>query len=259
MIPADTPFLLAFLIGGVAMTVMVAMRYLMASGMFALITARARPGLYNGLGKQIGREIRWSLIAAFIYGVPAGIVFWLWNHHGYALIYTAWDDYPLWYLPVSVLIYLFAQDSWFYWTHRLMHKPNWFRIAHAVHHDSRPPTAWTAMSFHPIESVTGAIVIPVLVFIVPIHLAMLGIVLTVATVMGVTNHMGWEIFPRWLVHSPLGRWLITASHHEKHHEDYRCNFGLYFRFWDRVCGTDKGLSKRLVTQSGHPSAQPEAQ
>ncbi len=69
--------------------------------------------------------------------------------------------------------------------------------------------------------------------------------------MGVTNHMGWEMFPRWVVHSPLGKWLITASHHERHHEEYQCNFGLYFRVWDRLCGTDKGLSQRIVAAVGH--------
>jgi sterol desaturase/sphingolipid hydroxylase (fatty acid hydroxylase superfamily) len=75
-------------------------------------------------------------------------------------------------------------------------------------------------------------------------------VLSIATIMGVTNHMGWEMFPRWLVHAPLGNWLITASHHERHHEEYKCNFGLYFRFWDRLCGTDRGLSRRMVADTG---------
>jgi lathosterol oxidase len=76
-----------------------------------------------------------------------------------------------------------------------------------------------------------------MVFVVPIHISALGVVLTIATVMGVTNHMGWEMFPRWLVHSRAGEWLITASHHERHHEDYQCNYALYFRFWDKLCGT----------------------
>ena len=123
-----------------------------------------------------------------------------------------------------------------------MHRPLAFRAAHAVHHASRPPTAWAAMSFHPIEALTGAVVIPVLVLFVPIHLAALGLVLAIMTLMGITNHMGWEIFPRALIHSSLGGWLITASHHHRHHEHYRCNYGLYFRFWDRLCGTDRGLS-----------------
>ncbi|RPF72747.1 sterol desaturase family protein [Aurantiacibacter spongiae] len=232
----------AIVLSALAMTGIVAARYALASGAFALATSRRRPGLYDRLGKQIGREIRWSLVSAAIYGIPAGVVAWGWQERGWTRIYTEWTALPLWYLPVSLLIYLFAHDSWFYWTHRLMHRPRLFRIAHAVHHASRPPTAWAAMSFHPIEAVTGAVVIPLLVFLVPVHVAVLALVLTIMTVMGVTNHMGWEMFPARFVHSPLGKWLITASHHHVHHQAYNCNYGLYFRFWDRLCQTDRGLS-----------------
>ena len=234
--------LLALFLASLAMTAIVALRYLATSGGFALATTRVRPGLYHGLAPQIRREIVWSLVSAAIYGIPAGIVAWGWQELGWTRITTSWDAQPLWYLPVSVFIYLFAHDTWFYWTHRAMHRPRLFRIAHAVHHASRPPTAWAAMSFHPAEALTGAVVIPALVFIVPIHAAMLGLVLAIMTVMGVTNHMGWEIFPRRLVHSRVGRWLITASHHQRHHDEYRCNYGLYFRFWDHLCGTDRGLA-----------------
>jgi len=66
-------------------------------------------------------------------------------------------------------------------------------------------------------------------------------VLTILTVMGITNHMGWEMFPTWLVKGRAGKWLITASHHQLHHQRNKCNYGLYFRFWDRLCGTDGGL------------------
>jgi len=225
-----------------AMSAIVAVRYVLSSGGFALATRSVRPGLYAGLGPQIRMEIGWSLASALIYGVPAGVVAWGWQAFGWTRIYTDVHAMPLWYLPVSLLAYLLAHDTWFYWTHRLMHRPRWFRIAHAVHHASRPPTAWAAMSFHPVEALTGAAVIPALVFLVPIHVAVLALVLTIMTVMGVTNHMGWEMFPRRLVHSRIGDWVITASHHNLHHEQYRCNYGLYFRLWDRLCGTDAGLS-----------------
>ncbi|WNO53825.1 sterol desaturase family protein [Stakelama saccharophila] len=231
----------AICLSAVAMTAIVGARYIVASGGFALATRLTRPGLYAGLDRQMRREIGWSLASAAIYGVPAGIVAWAWHDLGWTRIYTDLDARPLWYLPVALFLYLFAHDSWFYWTHRWMHRPKWFRIAHAVHHASRPPTAWAAMAFHPVEALTGAIVIPLLVFFVPVHVGVLGIVLTIMTVMGVTNHMGWEIFPRFVWAGPLGRWLITASHHQRHHERYGCNYGLYFRFWDRVCGTDDGL------------------
>jgi lathosterol oxidase len=226
----------------VAMTLIVALRYLVTSGAFAWATRVVRPGLYQGLEPQIRREIGWSLASAAIYGIPAGVVAWGWQQAGWTRIYTDFAAYPLWYLPLSVLLYLFAHDTWFYWTHRWMHRPWLFRQAHAVHHASRPPTAWTAMSFHPWEAVTGALVIPALVLFIPIHVAMLGLVLAIMTLMGITNHMGWELFPARLVHSRLGGWLITASHHQRHHENYQCNYGLYFRVWDRLCGTDRGLS-----------------
>jgi Delta7-sterol 5-desaturase len=226
------------LFSALAMTLI---RYLISSGGFAWATKRRFPDLYDGLSPQIRREIAWSLASAAIYGIPAGVMAWGWQNRGWTRIYDDIHAWPLWMVPLSVLAFLVAHDCWFYWTHRWMHQPTPFRIAHAVHHASRPPTAWAAMSFHPWEAVTGAVVIPVLVMVIPIHVAALGLVLTIMTVMGVTNHMGWEIFPRFMVTGKLGDWLITATHHQRHHDEYRGNYGLYFRFWDRFCGTDRGL------------------
>jgi len=226
-----------------SMTAIVALRYLAVSGGFAWLTRLRSAGLYRGQGKQIRREIYWSLASAGIYGAPAGLLAWGWQAHGWTRVYTDVAAYPLWWLPASVLVYLLLHDAWFYWTHRWMHRPALFRVAHAVHHASRPPTAWAAMSFHPLEAITGAVVIPALVLTIPIHVSALFVVLAVMTVMGVTNHMGWEMFPRLLVRGRAGDWLITASHHQRHHQQYGCNYGLYFRFWDRLCDTDRGLGE----------------
>jgi Delta7-sterol 5-desaturase len=236
-----TPF--GLFVSMALMSLIVGGRYLVTSGLFAWATNLRHPGLYTGLAAQIRREIGWSLASAIIYGAPAGFVAWGWSTYGWTQVYTDVAAMPVWYLPVSIVLFLIAHDTWFYWTHRLMHRPWWFRKAHAVHHDSRPPTAWAAMSFHPYEALTGAVVIPVLVCVIPIHFAALGVVLMIMTVMGITNHMGWEIFPRFMVNGPLGSWLITATHHQQHHDMYRGNYGLYFRFWDKACGTDTGLGR----------------
>ena len=241
------------------MTLIVGIRYIAVSGGFAWLTKRKFAGLYDEQSEQIRREILWSLASAAIYGAPAGIVAWGWRERGWTRIYSNAADYPLWWLPVSVLVYLILHDTWFYWAHRLMHRPNWFKLAHAVHHASRPPTAWAAMSFHPIEAISGAVLIPALVFLIPIHWGALLTVLLVMTVMGVTNHMGWELFPRWLVNGPAGEWLITASHHQRHHDKYLSNFGLYFRFWDRLCGTDRGLGSFSDAPSTPPQRSSEPQ
>lgn len=243
---------LALLFSLVAMVLIVTARYFAVSGLFAWMTGHRFPGRMAGQRAQIRREIAWSMASAAIYALPAGFVAWGWQRFGWSEIYTDPNAFPLWYMPVSLIVYLLLHDGWFYWTHRAMHRPRLFRLFHAVHHDSRPPTAWAAMSFHWGEAISGAILIPALLFIIPIHVAMLGLVLTIMTVMGVTNHMGWEIFPSALVNGRAGRWLITATHHQRHHDRYRGNYGLYFRHWDRLCGTDLGLGSFVSNDGGGP-------
>jgi sterol desaturase/sphingolipid hydroxylase (fatty acid hydroxylase superfamily) len=237
------PTLLA--IGTAQTTLIVLVRYFATSGGFAWWTARrgitAGPQDAGRRARQIRSEIGWSIVSAVIYGIPAGIMIAGWRYFGLSAIEagaTGWAG-ALWWAP-SIALYLFLHDSWFYWTHRWMHGPRLFKTVHAVHHASKPPTAWAAMSFHPWEALSGALLIPVLAFVIPIHISALAVVLTIATVMGVTNHMGWEMFPARWVDGWFGRHFITASHHEAHHKYYTCNYGLYFRFWDRLCGTDKG-------------------
>ena len=191
------PMVAAILLSALAMSVIVGVRYLLASGGFALATRIRQPGLYRGLERQMGREVRWSLLSAFIYGVPAGVVAWGWQARGWTRIYSDAGAFPLWYLPVSVLLYLAAHDTWFYWTHRWMHRPRLFRIAHAVHHTSRPPTDWAAMSFHPWEALAGAVVLHALVFLIPIQHGAHAFLMPNLTGQGSSHHMGRAIFPGW--------------------------------------------------------------
>ncbi|MGB3721746.1 MAG: sterol desaturase family protein [Pacificimonas sp.] len=249
--------MLTLLTATIGFTFIVALRYLAGSGLFASLTSRYRPGLHKTARalRQQARERRYSFIAAAIYGIPAGFVFWTWKQHGLTQLYTDPGAWPLWYLPASVLIYLAAHDTWFYWTHRAMHGRRLFPLMHRVHHDSRPPTAWAAMSFHWTESASGALLFPLLVYIVPIHIGALGLVLAIATLFGVTNHLGWEIFPARLVNGTFGRLVITASHHHRHHQAYNSNYGLYFRFWDRICRTDQGLSGDFGREESQAAAR----
>ena len=238
---------LPLIIGTLETMAIVMVRYFAASGGFAWWTARrgivAGPADPIRRRRQVGAEIRWSVISALIYGLPAGLMLAAWRFYGLTSIRLDFGGIggAIWW-PVSIALYLFLHDTWFYWTHRWMHAPTLFARVHAVHHASKPPTAWAAMSFHPWEALSGALLIPVLAFVIPIHWSALGVVLTIATVMGVTNHMGWEMFPARWVQGWFGRHIITASHLETHHQRYNCNYGLYFRFWDQRCGTDKGLA-----------------
>ena len=229
----------------IALTAIIAVRYLVVSGLFYWALwgrdqsrVRAIKLMDRPLKPHAVRnEIRWSLIACAIYAVPAALILELWQLGGTA-IYSDLGNYPLWYLPLSIGIYLFLHDTYFYWIHRLMHVKSLYPIMHRVHHDSIPNNPWASFSFHPWESIAGAVFIPALLMVIPIHVGGLLFILLIMTMNAVFNHSGYEIFPQWWLKGWPGRSLITAAHHDLHHLRYTYNYALYFRFWDKLMGTD---------------------
>jgi sterol desaturase/sphingolipid hydroxylase (fatty acid hydroxylase superfamily) len=196
----------------------------------------------NPTRATITNEIQLSTLSAFIYALPAAIVLEMWKAGGTAIyggLPTSLMD-VLW-LPISAALYLFAQDTWFYFTHRLMHHPKLFKHTHAGHHRSVQPTPWASFSFDPIEAASMAWLLPVMALFVPIHWMTALVILMLMTVNAVFNHAGWEVYPKRWIEGGFGRHIITASHHNLHHTKFRGNYGLYFRFWDKVMGTDRGL------------------
>jgi sterol desaturase/sphingolipid hydroxylase (fatty acid hydroxylase superfamily) len=90
-----------------------------------------------------------------------------------------------------------------------------------------------------------AVIIPIMLLIIPIHTSMLILLLILMTVFGVINHLGYEVYPRsWMKGFWAEHW-ITPSHHTLHHHKFNCNYGLYFRFWDKVMGTDVIQEEKL--------------
>ncbi len=190
-------------------------------------------------------EVKMSLISSLIYAIPGAIVMESFKMGGTAIYTGGTNILTLAYIPVSIFVYLFIHDSYFYWTHRVMHHPLLFRATHLTHHRSRQPTPWAAFSFHPWESIISAWLLPVCAFFIPIHAGAVFFLLIFMTLCSVVNHAGWEIFPKFLTDNLFGKIFISASHHNVHHKDYNANYGLYFRFWDYWMGTDKGLDKGL--------------
>ena len=194
---------------------------------------------------MIKHEITLSTLSAFIYAAPAAIIVEMWKAGGTAL-YTAIPQ-DLWgwsWIIISAMIYLFAQDTWFYWTHRIMHHRKIFKWAHAGHHKSVQPTPWASFSFDAIEALSAAWLLPVMALFIPLHMGAALTLLMVMTINAVFNHAGWEVYPQSWVEGWWGRHIITASHHNRHHTQFKGNYGLYFRFWDKIMGTDTGLILR---------------
>jgi Delta7-sterol 5-desaturase len=181
---------------------------------------------------QFKQEVTWSCITAIIFSFSGSITLILWQK-GYTKIYLNWSDYPLWWIPVSLFIFLVIHESYYYWLHRWMHHPKVFKIVHKVHHESNITSPWTAFSFHPYEGLLQALFIPAVLLFLPIHLYVLIFQLTIMTLSSVINHLDIEIYPANFYKHPVGKWLIGASHHSLHHKQFKYNYGLYFTFWDK--------------------------
>lgn len=183
-------------------------------------------------------EVKWSVISAGIFGIVGAATLLLWQR-GFTSIYLHIDDYGIVYLPVSLMLSLFIQETYYYWLHRWMHIPQVFKILHRVHHQSRIPSVWTAFSFHPAEGFLQGIILPIILLFIPLHPAVIIFQLIFMSLTSVINHLDIEIYPPQFQKNKFLKWLIGASHHSMHHKRYKYNFGLYFTFWDKIAKTEK--------------------
>jgi sterol desaturase/sphingolipid hydroxylase (fatty acid hydroxylase superfamily) len=228
-----------------ALSAIIALRYLLvAAGLHRLLwrgdtprLSAARLNTRPPARAAIAHELRASLLASPIYAFPAAVALEAFLH-GRGRMYLDVHRYGLWWLPASAAIYLLVQDAHYYWVHRLMHQRWAFAWTHRGHHRSREPTAYASFAFDAVEAAATAWLLPAMTFVVPIHVGVALALLMFMTASAVLNHCGFELLPRRVVRGPVGAWLISATHHSLHHTRPRCNYGLYFRAWDRWMGTD---------------------
>lgn len=233
-----------------ALTAIISIRYVLIAGLFYFLLwhrpdhkIRAiRLASQKPTRAIMKHEITMSLISSFIYAIPGALIIEAMKAGG-TKIYSGPITPSLdWiYVPISIFLYLFVHDTYFYWSHRAMHTKKLFNRTHLTHHRSRHPTPWAAFSFHPWEAILSAWPLPLLTLFIPIHVGAVFFLLIFMTYCSVANHAGWEIIPRTWLAGRFGKIFISASHHHLHHTDYKANFGLYFRFWDKLIGTDKGI------------------
>lgn len=143
----------------------------------------------------------------------------------------------LWTL-VSLALTILAHDAYFYWAHRLMHRPKLFRTFHRRHHRSFSPTPFTAYSFDLGEAAVMAAFSPLWLILLPVAWPAFGLFMLHQIARNVIGHCGYELFPSNRQGRPLLNWMTTVTHHDLHHAQAGSNFGLYFTWWDRWMGTE---------------------
>lgn len=221
-----------------------ALRYFLASGLAFLIfyiifrhklLAKKIQDKFPS-NKDYRREVMYSMITICMFTLVAISLFGT-PLRQYTQVYMDVNEYSAGYWVLSVLLMIVLHDIYFYWMHRAIHLPSLYKHVHLVHHRSVNPSPWASYAFHPIEGFLEAAVIYPIAFLIPYHPTALMSFLVFMIVYNVYGHLGYEIIPRRLQQSLVGRWLNTSVDHNVHHKHFSGNYGLYFLFWDRMMGT----------------------
>ncbi|MES2003725.1 MAG: sterol desaturase family protein [Bacteroidota bacterium] len=152
-------------------------------------------------------------------------------------LYKNIEQYGWLYYFLAYPLMFIMHDTYFYFTHRLMHHRALFKWFHLVHHQSTNPSPWAAYAFHPLEAIVEAGIVIVFLFTIPIHRSHLIIFFLVMILYNVYGHLGYELYPKGFSKSRVGKWINTSVNHNQHHQYFKGNYGLYLLFWDRIFGT----------------------
>jgi lathosterol oxidase len=203
---------------------------------------------------QVGHEFLYSLRSLVLFGLVGGCVVFA-RLSGWTQLYWKISAYGWTWFVVSIAILIVLHDTYFYWTHRLMHHPRLFHAFHRAHHISVRPTPWAAYAFSPLEALVQAGIAPLALCAIPVHPLAFSLFMFWQILFNVVGHCGYEIYPPWFVKTWIGRFLNTPTHHAMHHEKFRSNFGLYFSFWDRLMGTNHATYEDRFAQIAGGTAQ----
>lgn len=130
-------------------------------------------------------------------------------------------------------------DYAYYWNHRVLHRPRfwrWHRLHHTAEHVDIFVTARNSI-FTPVFFVYVWLN-ALFAFLLSDSTAFV-VASSVGAALDVWRHSGFRVAPASVVYRVFGRLLILPQHHARHHaNDARsCNFGANLKIWDHLHGT----------------------
>jgi methylsterol monooxygenase/4-alpha-methyl-delta7-sterol-4alpha-methyl oxidase len=146
---------------------------------------------------------------------------------------------------LSIMFCMMCEDFAFYWSHRMLHTPFFYKHVHKIHHQHIINVSIAAINAHPFEFIFGNLV-PL--FVGPL---LLGDKLHMLSWWGYIQyslfetleaHSGYE-FP-WtpLYFIPFSTGL---NYHAYHHSANTGNYAIFFSIWDTVFDTMPGYNQQL--------------
>lgn len=195
---------------------------------------------------QIRREIKYSLISQFIYGLITLFALKILEPRGLLRVYSTMEERSYAWYFASFIVVLLLHDAYFYWTHRWMHHPKIFRPFHLLHHESIYTTPFTSHAFDIPEGVVQGLFFLLIALFLPVHWTIIPIFFSLSMMNNVYGHLGYDFLGR-LKHRFPFTFLNDPSSHGWHHVQVDGNYSVYFNFWDRIMGTWRGHLEPTAT------------
>ena len=228
--PSEFFSLLAFVFLKYAL--MFGVPYLIFWKFFPALFRRSKIQLKERAPTQALFEIKYSMVTVFLQGCFLFSVLWL-QRQGRIQLYPGFASHGYWTEVLAFIGYFVVYDTYFYWSHRLLHWGWFYRKVHVVHHRSLNPTPLASYSFHPVEAVLSLIYFYPVLFLFPMSQELFLALLLLTDIGNLAGHLGYDLLPRFMWKG----WVTTPTHHNMHHQFSRCNFGLYWGGWDQIFRT----------------------
>jgi len=178
----------------------------------------------------IRRDFRQSVGSLAVIAAMLGAGDWSYSTLGWGLRPLSGIGGTVFSVVASLLLF----DTWFYWLHRLIHTRFFYRRVHRWHHLTITPVVWSNNSDRLVDNLFLQSYWLVAHLLIPIAPAVLFAHKIYDQITGVIGHSGYEHGGRWCwPPSPL----VGVTHHDQHHQFFRCNYATHFSWWDRMMGT----------------------
>ena len=156
---------------------------------------------------------------------------------------NSFSSNPFWFLVLFLFIPIWSAFH-FYWIHRFLHIPFFYKRYHSLHHRNVNVGPWSGFSMHPVEHLfyISSLCIHWILASHPIHIIFHALYLGPGAAM---THTGYEN----LLIKDKKRLALGTFYHQLHHRYYECNYGNEEMPWDRWFGTFHDGSQLATEQT----------
>ena len=184
-----------------------------------------KSNLYK-FNNQVLDNMFWTLVSGVMIWTGYEVLFY-WAYANMYIPRIIPIENPVWFVLMFVLIPIWSSFH-FYWTHRLLHWPPLYKLAHSLHHRNVNIGPWSGISMHPIEHIIyfSTLAIHFVVASHPLHFLFHGYFQAISPALSHSGYEGLQIGGK-------NRMKLGDFFHQLHHKYYKCNYGTIEMPWDR--------------------------